>query len=65
MDAFCEHLVTHSGVLLLPASVYEHAPSTQRGHFRIGLGREDVSQCLEALEAYMQEHYADGAAGAR
>jgi hypothetical protein len=30
IDDFCQRLVDEAGVLLLPASVYDHQPSTDR-----------------------------------
>ncbi|KAG2425388.1 hypothetical protein HXX76_013802 [Chlamydomonas incerta] len=55
VEAFCDRVVTGCGVLLLPASVYDHRPSAARGHFRIGLGRRDLPQCLEVLRAWLQK----------
>jgi aspartate/methionine/tyrosine aminotransferase len=55
--AWCDQVVSESGVLLLPASVYEHARSADRGHFRLGLGRKDFALCLEQLEAWLLKHY--------
>jgi aspartate/methionine/tyrosine aminotransferase len=34
IEAWCKEVVQGCGVLLLPASVYDHAASTERGHFR-------------------------------
>ena len=51
IDTFCEKLVTKSGVLLLPASVYEYdAP-----HFRMGYGRRNFSDNLNKFEEYLIE----------
>jgi len=49
IEAFCHDLVTRSGVLLLPGTVYD-----DRGnHFRIGFGRANLPQAVERLEAYL------------
>ena len=54
---FCQRVVEESGVFLLPASVYESAlgpiPSDR---FRIGIGRRNVPECLEALASYLTTH---------
>ncbi|GLI60467.1 hypothetical protein VaNZ11_002625 [Volvox africanus] len=54
VEVFCERLVTECGVLLLPASVYSHELSAARGHFRIGLGRQDLPACLEVLRGFLK-----------
>jgi aspartate/methionine/tyrosine aminotransferase len=48
--AFCEELAETDGVLLLPASVYNHEQSVEQGRFRLGFGRRDLPRCLAALE---------------
>jgi aspartate/methionine/tyrosine aminotransferase len=53
--SWCEQLVTEAGVLLLPGSVYEHAPS--KDHFRLGLGRRNLPDCLARLEGWLQQRY--------
>ena len=50
---FCERVVRGCGVLLLPATVYDHAGCTEAGHFRIGLGRANVPECLQHLRAFL------------
>jgi aspartate/methionine/tyrosine aminotransferase len=57
VEQWCEQLVKESGVLLLPAGVYDHEASVKRGHFRIGLGRQNLPQCLEQLEAWLVKRY--------
>lgn len=49
-------------MLLLPASVYDHAPSIERGHFRIGLGRAATGDALAALDAWLVRRYPKAAA---
>jgi hypothetical protein len=46
-------VVSKTGVLLLPASVYGHQTSTSNGHFRLGLGRTNLPACLQRLESYL------------
>jgi aspartate/methionine/tyrosine aminotransferase len=50
VDAFCEDLVERSGVLLLPGSVYEDLT----GRFRIGFGRRNMPEALDALSRYLE-----------
>lgn len=49
VDAFCRDLVTRAGVLLLPGSLFDD----EGNHFRIGMGRRNMPQALNALEAYL------------
>ena len=53
MDAFCARAVDGCGVLLLPGTLFDHEPTASRGHFRIGLGREDFPDVLRALDAWL------------
>jgi hypothetical protein len=55
IEAFCERTVNGCGVLLLPGTVYDHGPSSAKGHFRIGLGRRDLPQCLEVLRTFLMK----------
>jgi aspartate/methionine/tyrosine aminotransferase len=48
--AFCERLVTQTGVLLLPGTVYDHPGN----HFRIGFGREKFVEGVERLENFLR-----------
>jgi aspartate/methionine/tyrosine aminotransferase len=50
VEAFTEGLVQAQGVLLLPGSVYDYPGS----HFRLGLGRENISEALERLVRYVR-----------
>lgn len=52
VEALCARLVTGSGVLLLPASIYrsELLP-TPADRFRIGFGRSDLARGLDAMRA--------------
>jgi aspartate/methionine/tyrosine aminotransferase len=49
IEKFCDELVTKSGVLLLPASIYDDS----RNHFRLGLGRKNLPQAVERLEEFL------------
>ncbi|MGK9234667.1 aminotransferase class I/II-fold pyridoxal phosphate-dependent enzyme [Inquilinus limosus] len=54
VDAFTDDLVERAGVLLLPARVYRSALGpVPADRFRIGFGRADLPQALEAFEAYL------------
>lgn len=48
-DAFCQRAVDEASVLLLPGSLYDYPG----GAFRIGFGRANMPQALEALEAIL------------
>ena len=52
---FCNVLVKKTGVLLLPATLYEAPDLARRGHFRLGLGRKNFAQGLTQLEDHLQE----------
>ncbi|KAJ9530425.1 hypothetical protein QJQ45_000808 [Haematococcus lacustris] len=66
IDLFCDRLAAAEGVLLLPASVYDHDPSTAAGHFRLGLGRKNFKDCMARLAVFLERERADssGAVGA-
>jgi aspartate/methionine/tyrosine aminotransferase len=49
VEEFCEELVKKAGVLLLPGSVYDDS----RNHFRLGLGRKNLPQAVERMEAFL------------
>lgn len=58
VEAFTESLVRHSGVLLLPASIYRSELNpTPTDRFRIGYGRAHIDVGLAAL----RKHLDDGA----
>jgi aspartate/methionine/tyrosine aminotransferase len=48
-DRFAARLVEATGVLLLPSTAFGSGDS----HFRIGLGRADLPEALEKLEAFL------------
>jgi aspartate/methionine/tyrosine aminotransferase len=49
VERFCDELVTASGVLLLPGTMYDHPGN----HFRLGFARRNMPQALEQLEGYL------------
>ena len=55
VEAFATELITRSGVLVLPASVYRSdvlvAPENR---FRIGFGRRDMPAALAALQGHLK-----------
>lgn len=53
-DAFCEDLLRKSGVLLLPPKVY-YSPlaTTLQDRFRIGFGRKNMEEGLQAFRTYL------------
>ncbi|MCH9757363.1 MAG: aminotransferase class I/II-fold pyridoxal phosphate-dependent enzyme [Gammaproteobacteria bacterium] len=46
-DSFCKRLVEKHGILLMPASVYDHTSN----HFRIGFGRRNMPEVLTLFES--------------
>ena len=44
-----------AGVLLLPATVYNHTPSIADARFRVGLGRRNMPECLRVLEDFLEK----------
>ena len=52
IDMYCVRLLEATGVLLLPATVYDHQPSTDANRFRIGLGRKNFSECMSKWAAF-------------
>lgn len=54
VDAFATDLVEQAGVLLLPASNYRsELTTTPTDRFRIGFGRADCAEAIQALERYL------------
>jgi aspartate/methionine/tyrosine aminotransferase len=49
IDRFASELVEAEGVLLLPGSAFGYAGD----HFRLGLGRTDLPEAVERLEAFL------------
>lgn len=55
VEDFCRRLVTETGVLLLPASIYRSdLTDTPTDRFRIGIGRADPQPALEVFTAWLQ-----------
>ena len=54
VEHFCKTLVESAGVLLLPASVYaSQLTTTPNDRFRIGYGRKNTPECLDALKNHI------------
>jgi aspartate/methionine/tyrosine aminotransferase len=51
IEQFCHRLVTTSGVLLLPGTMYDHPGN----HFRLGFARENMPQALARLEEFLDK----------
>lgn len=45
----------NAGVLLLPATVYDHKPSVVDAKFRVGFGRRNMPDCLRVLDNFLQK----------
>ncbi|MDI1466074.1 aminotransferase class I/II-fold pyridoxal phosphate-dependent enzyme [Catellatospora sp. KI3] len=53
IDEFVHELIEQEGVMLLPASVFDHTEN----RFRIGLGRSDLPAALARLESYLSRRW--------
>jgi aspartate/methionine/tyrosine aminotransferase len=53
IDEFCDDLVQKSGVLLLPATVYDYPHQ----YFRMGYGRTNFAKNLKVLEKYLEANH--------
>jgi aspartate/methionine/tyrosine aminotransferase len=49
-EALCGRVLTDSGILLLPSSVYGYGDS----HFRLGLGRDDFPEGIARLDEHLR-----------
>ncbi len=54
IEAFCDRVVAETGVLLLPATQYDHPASVAAGRVRIGLGRRNFAECLDRLRPFFR-----------
>lgn len=50
VEEFCIDLVNQQGVLLLPSTYFDYG----KQNFRIGLGRKNLSECIEKLDEYLK-----------
>jgi aspartate/methionine/tyrosine aminotransferase len=50
VERFCHDLVSNSGVLLLPGTMYDHPGN----HFRLGFARKNMTEGLEKLEEFLE-----------
>lgn len=55
IDLFCKRLVDKSGILLLPASIYD----VNSNHFRIGFGRKNMPEALERFKNFLASNSVD------
>lgn len=63
VDEFCESLVKEEGVLLLPSSLYRsELMATPPDRFRIGFGRANIDEGLQAFRHYLDRHAGEHAA---
>jgi aspartate/methionine/tyrosine aminotransferase len=53
INGFCEDLVRDSGVLLLPATIYEYPGP----YFRMGYGRKNFAESLHKFEEYLTSKF--------
>lgn len=52
VEKFCIDLIEKKGVFLLPSTVYDYGNK----HFRVGLGRKNVKECLEKFDEFLSEN---------
>lgn len=58
VEAFCASLVEETGVLLVPASLYQsQLMDTPKNHFRIGFGRANIEEGLSVLRDFIQRKH--------
>lgn len=50
VDLFCKKLLRDTGVLLMPASVYD----VNENYFRIGFGHKDMVTAIGKLQQYLE-----------
>jgi aspartate/methionine/tyrosine aminotransferase len=50
---FCEELVTHAGILLVPSQVFNFG----NRHVRIGFGRENLPEVVAYFSDYLDQHF--------
>jgi aspartate/methionine/tyrosine aminotransferase len=59
VEDFTQRLVETAGVLLLPASIYRsELGETPRDRFRIGYGRSDMPEAMDALRRFLDRRRA-------
>jgi aspartate/methionine/tyrosine aminotransferase len=56
VEQFCHQLVTSSGVLLLPGTMYDHPGN----HFRLGFARKNMPQALAQLGQFLDTRATTG-----
>eukprot|EP00892_Ulva_mutabilis_P006113 jgi/Ulvmu1/3874/UM018_0093.1 len=54
VQQWAEQMIEERGVLVLPAHMFDHAPSIQNNHFRLGLGRRGFQEGLPLLQASLE-----------
>jgi len=58
VEIFCQNLIEKSGVLLLPSSIYKsELLSAPTDRFRIGFGRKNIAQGLNAMREFLQHSF--------
>jgi aspartate/methionine/tyrosine aminotransferase len=53
VEAFTDALAQEAGVMLLPGTMYDYPG----GHFRLGLGRENIPEALERLKKFIKTRF--------
>ena len=60
VEAFCHDLVEESGVLLLPASIYQsELMDTVPDRFRIGFGRRNIGDGIAEMRRFLERRHND------
>lgn len=55
VEAFCQELVERAGVLLAPGSLFRSSlAETPTDRFRVGVGRSNPEQALEAMQRFLE-----------
>ncbi len=57
VEEFCQRMVDERGVMIVPGSIFEYVSQSTdlNQHFRIGLGRRNLSEVLGQVEDFLRE----------
>jgi aspartate/methionine/tyrosine aminotransferase len=53
-DQFCQEVLEQQGVMIVPGSLFDHPGN----HFRLGLGRKNLSEGLERVATHLEKYKA-------
>ena len=53
LESFCKACAEECGVIILPATVYDHEAASNGKHFRLGLGRTNFKDAVGMLGEWL------------